>query len=144
MLKEQAVDGGKEEMKKTILAIGVITLFICMAFVPAGASIQVNPSIEETSGDTDLGVYSGVIYKLKNFTEVRPTATSLIGQITYEDGTKELCIQQELTFSSIVVSPSFVPRLAFYALLARIFERLDREFIIWSPIVVLSGIVVEE
>ena len=112
--------------------------------MPAGASMQVNPSKEETPVDAGSPVYSGVIYKLKDITGYRPTATSLIGQITYEDGTKELCIQQELTLSNIVVSPTFAPRLVFYSFLAPIYESLGREFIIWAPIIVLCADVVEE
>ena len=48
-------------MKKTMLTIGAIALFIGIAFIPAGANLQVNPAKTETTNTLGSFWYIGWI-----------------------------------------------------------------------------------
>jgi hypothetical protein len=72
-----------EMKKKTILAIGVIALFIGMAFIPAGTTIEMKPTVE--SQENTGYKFSGTAFRLfMVFQEMDIFDHSIIGLATVE------------------------------------------------------------
>ena len=117
-------------MKKTILAVLIIGMFVSMAFVSTGANFSAKRPEEEVSvepcGDEPWG-FIGIISNMKcnfNLYGVSPVnATALIGFYLYEDETKKLCIYDEIIIDRFYILHTAAPRIFFWWHVSDIFDK---------------------